>query len=130
MTTVLLDTHVLYWWAAMPRRISAAGTRAIDGADELAVADVSWFELAYLAEQGRIVLDRPALTWMSSVTDYVRSIPITPSIAAAAVALPTTFPGDPVDRLIYATAVQNGWPLVTKDARLRGHRHPRKVTIW
>ena len=31
---------------------------------------------------------------------------------------------------IYATAVKRGWELVTKDRRLRNHRHPRPVTIW
>ena len=34
------------------------------------------------------------------------------------------------DRLIYATAVEHGWQLVTKDNRLRRHRHPRSVTVW
>ena len=44
----------------------------------------------------------------------VRSVPISPEIAAAAVTLPETFPGDPADRLIFATAAANGWPLVSK----------------
>lgn len=55
---------------------------------------------------------------------------ITPSVAATAVALPSSFPGDPADRLIYATAIEHGWRLVTKDRRLRSHRHPRPVTVW
>ncbi|MGH3832713.1 MAG: hypothetical protein ACRDRS_20125 [Pseudonocardiaceae bacterium] len=42
----------------------------------------------------------------------------------------STFPGDPADRLIYATAVECGWSLVSKDRRLREHPYPREVTIW
>jgi PIN domain nuclease of toxin-antitoxin system len=41
-----------------------------------------------------------------------------------------TFPGDPADRLIYATAIEQGVRLVTKDRRLRAHRHPRPLTLW
>lgn len=52
------------------------------------------------------------------------------TIAATAVDLPSTFPGDSADRLIYATAVENGWRLITKDRRLRAHRHPQPVTLW
>jgi PIN domain nuclease of toxin-antitoxin system len=55
---------------------------------------------------------------------------LTPAIAATAVSLPTSFPGDPADRLIYATAVEHGCRLVTKDRRLRGHRHARPLTLW
>ena len=53
-----------------------------------------------------------------------------PAVAATAVALPESFPGDRADRLIYATAIEKGWTLVTKDDRLRKHRHPRKITLW
>jgi PIN domain nuclease of toxin-antitoxin system len=49
---------------------------------------------------------------------------------ALARSLPSTFPGDPADRLVYATAAEHGWPLVTKDERLRSHRHPRRITVW
>ncbi len=57
-------------------------------------------------------------------------MPLTPGIAETAVSLPTSFPGDPADRLIYATAIEHGWRLVTKDGRLRAHRHPRPLTLW
>ncbi len=130
MTTVLLDSHVLQWWSAEPGRLSRAATRALDEADELAVASISWFELAWLAHHERIVITVPIRSWLDELASSVRTIGTTPAIAAGAATLPTTFPGDPADRLIYATAVEHGWQLVTKDQRLRSHRHPRPVTLW
>lgn len=130
MTAVVLDSHVLHWWSAEPDRISAAATKAITGADELAVADISWFELAWLARHERIVVTIPIASWLGQLARQVRTITVTPAIAAAAVALPSSFPGDPADRLIYATAAENGWRLITKDRRLRGHRAPQPVTLW
>jgi PIN domain nuclease of toxin-antitoxin system len=130
VTTVLLDSHVVHWWSAEPDRVSVAATSAIEGADELAVADVSWFELAWLARHERIVVTVPIAAWLGGLAGKVRTIPITPAIATTAVGLPTAFPGDPADRLIYATAIENGWRLITKDQRLRRHRHPRPVTLW
>lgn len=130
MTAVLLDSHVLHWWSAEPDRVSAPARRAIDAADELAIADISWFELAWLVHHERIVLTIPMTSWLRRLAEQVRTIHVTPAIAATAVTLPTTFPGDPADRLIYATAIEHGWKLVTKDRRLRSHRHTRPVAIW
>lgn len=130
MTTVLLDTHVVYWWSAESRRLSAAAGRAIEQADELAVAAITWYELARLAEHERIQSTIPIRSWLHQLAEQVRTVGITPAVAAAAASLPSSFPGDPADRLIYATAVEHGWRLVTKDRRLRGHRHPRPVTVW
>jgi PIN domain nuclease of toxin-antitoxin system len=56
-------------------------------------------------------------------------VPITPEVAATAAALPDAFPRDPADRLIYATAVETGWRLVTRDERLRDYDRGR-VTVW
>ncbi len=130
MSTVVLDSHVVHWWSAEPDRISRAAGRAIGDADELAVADISWFELAWLARHDRIVLTIPIAAWLQQLAVQVRTIPVTPAIAHAAVSLPSSFPGDPADRLIYATAIEHGWPLITKDRRLLSHRHPRRVAIW
>jgi PIN domain nuclease of toxin-antitoxin system len=60
----------------------------------------------------------------------IRTVSITPAIAATAVSLPSSFPGDPADRLIYATAIEHGLRLVTKDVKLRSHPHPRPIAIW
>ena len=49
MSTVLLDTHAVHWASAEPERLSAAAARAVDGAGQLAVASVTWYELAWLA---------------------------------------------------------------------------------
>lgn len=130
MSTVVLDSHVIHWWSAEPDRISEDAAQAISAADELAVADISWFELAWLARHERIVVSIPLVSWLQQLAAQVRSIPVTPAIAATAVGLPATFPGDPADRLIYATAVENGWRLITKDERMRSHRHPAPVALW
>jgi PIN domain nuclease of toxin-antitoxin system len=110
--------------------LSGPATRAIEGADELAVASISWFELAWLAQHERIVLSVPLRAWLDGLAQQIRTVGTSPAIAATAVSLPTSFPGDPADRLIYATAVEHGWSLVTKDQRLRGHHHPRRFTVW
>jgi PIN domain nuclease of toxin-antitoxin system len=130
MTTLLLDTHVVQWWSAEPARLSRPAARALSAADELAVAAISWFELAWLARRERIIVGVPVRSWLAELAARVRTVAITPAIADTAASLPVTFPGDPADRLIYATAVEHGWHLVTKDGRLRRHRHPRPITIW
>jgi PIN domain nuclease of toxin-antitoxin system len=108
MNAVLLDTHVIHWWSAEPDRISRAGNRALETADEFLVAAVSWYELAWLAEHQRIVIDVPIRSWLEGLGAQMRTVGVTPAIADAAVALPDSFPGDPMDRLIYATAIEHG----------------------
>lgn len=130
MTGVVLDTHVLHWWSAEPERLSARAAQVISAADELAIAAISWYELAWLAQHDRITLTVPMPSWLGQLADNVRTLGITPAIAAAAAGLPSTFPGDPADRLIFATAVESGWTLITKDRRMRSHPFPRQVTAW
>jgi len=122
VSTVLLDSHALHWWSAEPERLSPVAASAVDGADELAVADITHHD--------RVRLTVPVASWLSTLSRQVRTVCVTPAIAAAAVAMSGTFPGDPADRLIYATAVEYGWQLVTKDQRLRRHRHPAAPTVW
>ena len=130
MTTVLLDSHVLLWWSSDSKRLSNPAARLISTAEELAVASITWFELAWLAQHERISAPMPIRSWLEALSAQVRTASSTPAIAATAVSLPASFPGDPADRLIYATAIEHGWPLVTKDARLRRYKHPRKITVW
>ena len=108
LNTLLVDTHVLHWWSAEPERLSVSATEALESADELAVAAITWYELAWLARHGRIRVSRPIGAWLGLLARSVRTAPLTPAIAASAVGLPPTFPSDPADRVIYATAVEHG----------------------
>lgn len=130
MTTLLLDTHVLFWLGAEPEQLSEVATKAIEEADELAVAGITWYELAWLARNDRIEADLPVGTWLSALANDVRSVAITPAIAATAASLQEGFPADLADRLIYATAIEQGWHLVTKDRRMHRFQHPGATTIW
>jgi PIN domain nuclease of toxin-antitoxin system len=129
VTTILLDTHVVHWWSAEPQRISRAATKALHDADELAVAAITWFELAWLGRHGRILVSIPIRSWLERLAGEVRTVGITPAIADTAVSLPSSFRGDPADRLIYATAIEHGWCLITKEDGLRRHRHPQPLAL-
>jgi PIN domain nuclease of toxin-antitoxin system len=127
---VLLDTHVVHWWSAEPRRVSASASEILEQAEELAVASISWFELAWMAKHERILVDVPIRSWLLRLAAQVRTLGITPAIADTAVALPSSFPGDPADRLIFATAIEHGLRLITKDRAMRDHTHPRSLAVW
>ncbi|WP_300019296.1 PIN domain-containing protein [Pseudonocardia sp.] len=130
LSTVQLDTHVLQWWSAEPERLSHGATELIRSAGELAVAGITWYELAWLAHNERILVTIPIGSWLRRLSAEIRTVGLTPAIAHGAATLPSGFPGDPADRIIYATAVEHGWPLVTKDRRLRAHQSPRQVAYW
>ena len=130
MSALLLDTHVVHWWSAEPHRVSGPARRALEEADELAIAAVSWYELAWLARHERITVTVPIRSWLQSLAAQLRTIGVTPAIADTAVALPSSFPGDPADRMIYATAIEHGLELVTKDQAIHDHDHPRSLAVW
>lgn len=130
MSSVLLDTHVVHWWSAEPHRVSSRAGGILDEVDELAVAAISWFELAWLAKHEQIVVSIPIRSWLEGLAAQVRTIALTPAIADTAVSLPSSFPGDPADRLIFATAIEHGLRLVTKDQAILDHAHPRSVAVW
>lgn len=130
MSGLLLDTHVVHWWSAEPDRVSRPAREALDSADELLVAAISWYELAWLARKGRIAVNVPTRSWLQSLGAQVRTISLSPAIADTAVALPDSFPGDPADRQIYATAIEQGVRLVTKDRAIASHDKPRALVVW
>jgi PIN domain nuclease of toxin-antitoxin system len=98
---------------------------------ELVFSTASVQELAYLAARGRVIVDRSIRRWIVDAlrVHEVQVLPSTLSIALRAGSLdPTEFHGDPIDRLIYATAVEHDAQLVTADRRLR-EVDPARV-IW
>jgi PIN domain nuclease of toxin-antitoxin system len=128
---ILLDTHVLVWLAGEPERLASPALEAIELDSELAIALVSTQEIAYLVVRGRLNMDRPLDTWIGDALSVhgVRAIAPTVSASLRAGSLdPREFHGDPIDRLIYATAVEHDARLVTADERLRQFDPER--TLW
>jgi PIN domain nuclease of toxin-antitoxin system len=128
---IVLDTHVLIWLAGSPEQISTAARRELAADPELAISMASIQEIAYLVARGRVAMDRPVAAWVRDAlaVHEVQALAATVSASLRAGSLdPAEFHGDPVDRLIYATAVEHDARLVTADERLRGSDPAR--TVW
>ena len=128
---ILLDTHVLVWLVVAPDRMTPAALGAIELDGEPAISTISAQEIAYLVMRGRIELDRPVERRVRDVLRELSVQPVAPGLGEAirAGSLEAgASHGDPADRLIYATAVEHGLPLVSADRRLR-ELDPARV-VW
>jgi PIN domain nuclease of toxin-antitoxin system len=133
---VLLDTHALLWWQSRSKRLSRPARKAISSAEVVLISAVSCWEVATLAAQGRIELDRSLDRWLSDMEKErsLELVALSPRAAILAFDLARAgFHGDPADRLIYATAVERMVPLVTADERITTfaeEKNPALRIVW
>ena len=130
---VLLDTHALVWWLSEPSRLSAKAARAIQSAardDALLVSAASILEIATLVRRKRLALLTDFDLWLNDVCclPELRIEPVTVEIAARTGGFDDEMQGDPMDRLIAATALVLRVPLVSADGRLQALSWLQ--TIW
>ena len=129
---ILVDTHVVVWLAFDQDQISRKARTAIDdarkNADGLAISDITLMELATLASKGRVRLDISLESFLQEVETRFVVLPITGRACARAIGLPASYPQDPTDRIIGATALVEGLSLLTADREIRRSRALR--TIW
>ena len=124
---ILRDTHVWLWWLSDPRRLTRRARAAVDAAvadEAVLVSAISVWEVAMLVERGRLRLRMPVEDWIarSEALPFITFIPVDNAVAVRSVNLPAPLHPDPADRMIVATALLQGCPLVTKDHKLHAFR--------
>ena len=117
---IVLDTHVLIWAVNGDSRLGAAARHLIEETaqtDCVSVSAITPWEIALMAERGRLRLGRQVAAWIETAFALpgVNLIPIEPAIAIDSVRLPGNFHSDPADRFIVSTARYCDAPLVTAD---------------
>lgn len=129
---ILLDTHVVIWLALEPSRISRRARASIEETRQhgegLAISDITLLEIAVTEGKGRIKLNASLETFLFEIETRFIVLPITGRVCARAMGLPASFPRDPADRIIGATALVEGVPLITADGDIR--RSKSLQTIW
>lgn len=123
MSEVVADTHAILWYLHNPARLSAAALAAMTGGalSKIHVSAISLVEIAYLVDKGRfseVILDHLIGLLHDPRSGIVLSA-ITPEIAQAVRLVPRKIVPDMPDRIIAATSVHLGLPLVSADSQIQ-----------
>ena len=120
----IVDTHSLIWYLDGDSRLSVTASsefyKAERAGDTIGIATTTIVEMILLVEKGRL---QPALlndlqAALSAPPVVIEPVPLTPEIALAVQRIPGRAVNDPFDRIIAATALELGVPLITRDARI------------
>jgi PIN domain nuclease of toxin-antitoxin system len=97
-------------------------------AEGLAISYITLLELATLVSKRRIQLAISLESFLREVESRFVVLPISGRACARAMGLPASYPKDPADRMIGATALVEGLSLLTPDREIRRSRAVQ--TIW
>ena len=118
---ILLDTHVLVWFAQGNDRLGLHARQVIERAcekEEVRLSPISFWEAAMLVAKGRLALGIPLEIWAQRVIAYpgfhLAGVDVATALDAGQ--LPGAIHGDPSDRLLIATARALACPLMTADS--------------
>ncbi|HUF94475.1 MAG TPA: type II toxin-antitoxin system VapC family toxin [Acidimicrobiia bacterium] len=127
---IVLDTAAWLWACSDMSKLSDPGRELFTSAKIALVSAISAWEVGMLVSKRRIALDRTVARWVDEAgrVGIIEIVPVDQRIAVFATQLPGEAPGDPADRIIAATALVNGCPLVTPDRALRDY--PFVPTVW
>jgi PIN domain nuclease of toxin-antitoxin system len=130
---IVLDTHTWIWFISKPEVLSKQATKAVSAAVEeksVLISSISAWEVALLVIKKRLTLSLDVTDWIAKSENlpFIQFIAVSNSIAIKSVNLPQPLHPDPADRIIIATALSAGAPLVTKDEKLLNYPHVK--TIW
>ena len=133
MPAVAVDTHAIVWYLSSDPQLSARAVGALDAATEagefIHVPSICLVELTYLVEKGRLPAAARDLL-IRALDDSATPCLLAPLHRAVADALELVsrreVPDLP-DRIMSATALALGVPLVSRDGKIRASQ---VQTIW
>ncbi len=133
MASMLADTHAAIWFMDPPGRLSptalAAMRATVASGDAINVSAITIVELVYLVDKGRI--PPQTLVALYALIDSQDSaftlVPVDLDVARRVERIPRDQVPDMPDRIIAATALTLGLPLVTRDAEIQASL---VQTIW
>lgn len=125
MTTYVADTHAAIWYLLDAPELSAPAREAFQSAslagDPVFVSAITLVEITYLAEKGKLPAHIPGT--VARAIDDERSalvmVPVDRSVVDALPAVPRADVPDMPDRIIAATALAYGVPLITRDRQIQ-----------
>jgi PIN domain nuclease of toxin-antitoxin system len=123
MIVAIADTHALVWALLGDARLSAAAKAAmtISADDQIGVSAISLVEIAYLEEKGRLptgVFSRTAAV-LAAATGALAEVPVSVSVVQTMMRIAREHIPDMPDRIIAATALHLGVPVISRDAKIR-----------
>lgn len=122
---VLADTHAIIWYLFDTERLSSEGRTALDGAIAagfpILVSAISIIEIIYLEEKHKISAGAAERIRQACAAEdpSIEIVPIDARVAYGIHDVRRTEVPDMPDRIIAATAVSLGVPLVTRDHKIR-----------
>ena len=118
---LLLDTHVLIWLDEGNPRLGKTALQTINEAlaiVQLGLATISFWEVAMLVEKQRLIMKTELEVWRAELLQTgLLEIPLRGTTAIRAGQL-RLFHGDPADRMLVATAIENAATLMTADEKI------------
>ena len=127
---IVLDTHIWFYFVNDGiDGLSAQAREAIKDNEVLGVSVISCWEIAMLVAKDRLRLSIDVQDWITRALKYkgTKLIGLTPEIAVLATRLPGEFHKDPADRIIVASSLKLGAPLVTLDENIKKWGHIQTI---
>jgi PIN domain nuclease of toxin-antitoxin system len=123
----LLDTHVFVKFVnGVENVFSRERIYTIESAaaqERLFLSQMSFLEIAQLQSVGRLHLAQPTARWLSQAMHRLnaRVVLLEDQICGKGYELSRSFPKDPADRVLVATAIVKNLTLVTEDQAILNH---------
>src|SRR5256885_7631645 len=128
---IVLDTHVLLWWALDPDQLSKRATVTLREMEQEGgyASSVSIWELGIKVKRGKLELPLTIEEFARRIErgGVVELVPVDTHVWLRSLSLDWRHP-DTADRVIVATALIKQVPVLSKDRAVRSCREV--VTVW